>query len=62
MKPVDGHTPSLSWSDYLFKVFPFGKRDYDDKRREKRERRRWKLADKDGNNELTKTEFKVHYG
>ena len=53
------NVPSLSWSDYQFKILPFDARDTNDTKRIKRERRRWRLADKDGNDRLTKQEFKV---
>ena len=51
--------PSLSWPDYQAKILPFGQRNTDDTKRINREWRRWRLADKDGNNRLTKQEFKV---
>ena len=50
---------SLSWSDYHARILPNGKRDNDDTKRINREWRRWRLADKDGDNRLTKQEFKV---
>ena len=59
-KWMDGHTHGISWGDYQSKVYPDGIKNINDTRRKNIEWRRWRLADQDNDNSLTKSEFKVN--
>ena len=57
--PTKVFNPSIGWSDYQSKIFPDGLKNTNDTKRKNKEWRRWRLADKNGDARLTKSEFKV---
>jgi hypothetical protein len=57
--PKKVFNPSIGWPDYQSKILPDGPKNTNDTKRINKEWRRWQLADKNGDNRLTKYEFKV---
>jgi len=51
-------TASLGWADYQSMILPDGPKNKNDRQRMNQEWRRWRLADKDADNRLTKNEYK----
>ena len=53
-------TPSLGWADYQSMILPDGPKNRNDRQRMNQEWRRWRFADKDADNRLTKNEYKAN--